>query len=413
MMMDVEFDAAAKKFTKDRRAEQKKDIARKSREAAEKAKARAQQALWEREAEMRRQEEAARAAEEARIYAADLEANRGVVFSKQLRAVLSLTAEAKGIVRRADKISLPYSAKVALEEQQASKNGQLFFELSTADGRRTHAAILDYSAEEGTVGCPPELLRCLGLAQEQLPVDQASRHLVSAEPPVEAAPPVPQLVTVRYRRLEKGTFAMLQPLRHSFHDVADVKALLEQQLQRRATLTKGDEVMVAEVVPAAAAAPEGEAAAAEAAAAAVKVPTPQTFRALGGAGACLSGLPRTPGSGGAPPAARRGSPGAARPAGFSRLLPSTPDLGERAPTARHGGSTTRRSTGPPPSGRQNNRRAPSPVPGGIGGATARGGGVAEGPMEDSPRTAAVKRAKAAAQARRGLPAGAGGPQARY
>ncbi len=155
------------------------------------------------------------------------------------------------------------------------------------------------------------------------------------------------------------------------------------------------------------------AAAAEAAAAAVKVPTPQTFRALGGAGACLSGLPRTPGSGGAPPAARRGSPGAARPAGFSRLLPSTPDLGERAPTARHGGSTTRRSTGPPPSGRQNNRRAPSPVPGGIGGATARGGGVAEGPMEDSPRTAAVKRAKAAAQARRGLPAGAGGPQARY
>ena len=142
-MMDVEFDAAAKKFTKDRRAEQKKDIARKSREAAEKAKARAQQALWEREAEMRRQEEAARAAEEARIYAADLEANRGVVFSKQLRAVLSLTAEAKGIVRRADKISLPYSAKVALEEQQASKNGQLFFELSTADGRRTHAAILE------------------------------------------------------------------------------------------------------------------------------------------------------------------------------------------------------------------------------------------------------------------------------
>ena len=52
-MMDVEFDAAAKKFTKDRRAEQKRDIARKSREAAEKAKARAQQALWEREAEMR------------------------------------------------------------------------------------------------------------------------------------------------------------------------------------------------------------------------------------------------------------------------------------------------------------------------------------------------------------------------
>ena len=80
---------------------------------------------------------------------------------------------------------LPPSAAAELNSQHATKHGQLFFELSAADGRRTHAAILDYSAEEGTVGCPPELLRCLGLAQEQLPVDQASRHLVSAEPPVE------------------------------------------------------------------------------------------------------------------------------------------------------------------------------------------------------------------------------------
>lgn len=230
-MMDVEFESASKRFTKERQAERKRDLARKSQEQAERAKARAQQAQWEANAEKRRQEEAARAAEEARIFQQDLEANRGVAFARRLRPVLSVAAEAKGIVRRADKISLPYSAKVELEEQQASKNGQLFFELSTAAGRRTHAAILDYSAAEGTVGAPAELLRCLGLW-----------HLESATASDA------EVLTVRYRRLQKGVHAKLQPVRHAFHDVADVKSLLEQQLQRRATLTEGDEVTVTEAL---------------------------------------------------------------------------------------------------------------------------------------------------------------------
>ena len=238
MMMDVEYDAASSRFSKERKAEQKRDSARKSREAAEKAKSRAQQALWEREGEARREQEALRAAEQARIFEADMEANRGVVWSQRLVPVLSLAGESKGIVRRADKISLPYSAKVSLEEQQASKNGQLFFELSTADGRRTHAAILDYSAAEGTVGAPPELLRCLGLS-----------HLATPEATTAGFAALTAPVAVAYRRLEKGTFAMLQPLRHSFHDVGDVKALLEGQLQRRATLTKGDEVTIFELLP--------------------------------------------------------------------------------------------------------------------------------------------------------------------
>ena len=231
IMMDIEFDSASKRFTKERQAERKRDLARKSQEQAERAKARAQQAQWEANAEKRRLEEAAVAAEEARIFQRDLEANHGVAFARKLRPVLSAAAEAKGILRRADKISLPYSAKVELEEQQASKNGQLFFELSTAAGRRTHAAILDYSAEEGTVGAPAELLRCLGLP-----------HLESATASDA------EVLTVRYRRLQKGVHAKLQPVRHAFHDVADVKSLLEQQLQRRATLTEGDEVTVTEAL---------------------------------------------------------------------------------------------------------------------------------------------------------------------
>ena len=61
-------------------------------------------------------------------------------------------------MRRADKLTLPPSAKSSLMEQQATKNGQLFFELSTEGGATTHGSILDFTAREGTVGAPPEVL---------------------------------------------------------------------------------------------------------------------------------------------------------------------------------------------------------------------------------------------------------------
>ena len=62
-----------------------------------------------------------------------------VAYVATLRPELSRAAEAKGIVRRADKIVLPRSASAELEQQHASKNGQMFFELSTPTGRVTHA----------------------------------------------------------------------------------------------------------------------------------------------------------------------------------------------------------------------------------------------------------------------------------
>ena len=43
----------------------------------------------------------------------DLERNKGVAFIQRLQPVLSLAGEAKGIVRRADKLTLPPSAKAA------------------------------------------------------------------------------------------------------------------------------------------------------------------------------------------------------------------------------------------------------------------------------------------------------------
>merc|ERR1719152_412311 len=162
--MDVDFDAAARRFSKDQRS--RKDAARQKTEQkmAERRLQAERQARWEAEANARREAEAARLASEAAAREEDLEHNRGVAYVQTLRPELSHAAEAKGIVRRADKITLPRSASAELDAQAASKNGQLFFELSNpATGRTTHASTLDFSAADGTVGLPIEVLRLLGL----------------------------------------------------------------------------------------------------------------------------------------------------------------------------------------------------------------------------------------------------------
>merc|ERR1719152_1088620 len=147
--MDVDFDAAARRFSKDQRS--RKDAARQKTEQkmAERRLQAERQARWEAEANARREAEAARLASEAAAREEDLERNRGVAYVQTLRT------------------ELPRAASAELEAQQASKNGQLFFELSNpATGRTTHASILAFSATDGTVGLPAEVLTNLGLSEE-------------------------------------------------------------------------------------------------------------------------------------------------------------------------------------------------------------------------------------------------------
>lgn len=228
-MMDVDFDAASKRFERDQGARRKTAEARKAQLQAERARQQAQQARIQQAQARRREEEAARQAEQARQHQEDLERNRGVAFARVLKPKLSHAAEAKGIVRRTDKLTLPPSASAALMEQHATKNGQLFFELSAA-GARTHGSILDFTAEEGTVGVPPEMLRCLTLS-----------HLATPEASTSAAPDV----SVRYRFLKKGVSARVQPELSKFQtSVGNIKALLEHELLLRTTLTEGDRITV-------------------------------------------------------------------------------------------------------------------------------------------------------------------------
>ena len=200
-------------------------------QAKEREALRAKQAKWERDAVERREAEAARLAEVEAKRDQDLERNRGVAYIATLRPELSTAAEAKGIVRRADKITLPRSASTELEMQNATRHGQLFFELSTAAGRVTHASILDFSATEGTVGAPAEVLRLLGLD------DIAEGR----------APELRPQLSVRYRALKRATFARVQPVASSFAaEIDDVKGVLERELLLRTTLSAGDELRVRE-----------------------------------------------------------------------------------------------------------------------------------------------------------------------
>ena len=231
--MDVDFDAAARRFSKEQSSAKAMAKAKAEAKAKERAALAAKKAKWEADAAKRREEEAARQAEEAAKRDEDLERNRGIAYVQMLRPELSLAAKAKGIVRCADKIQLPRSASTELEYQNASKNGQFFFELSTPDGKTTHASILDFNAPDGTVGMPEEVLRCLGLA--------------TGTGDALVLPEVRPLVTVRYRALKRGTFARVQPVAAAFSsDVGDVKLTLERELQLRTTLSAGDELRVHE-----------------------------------------------------------------------------------------------------------------------------------------------------------------------
>eukprot|EP00308_Calcidiscus_leptoporus_P012138 CAMPEP_0119377762 /NCGR_PEP_ID=MMETSP1334-20130426/46502_1 /TAXON_ID=127549 /ORGANISM="Calcidiscus leptoporus, Strain RCC1130" /LENGTH=420 /DNA_ID=CAMNT_0007396779 /DNA_START=118 /DNA_END=1380 /DNA_ORIENTATION=- len=223
--MELDFDAASRRFERDSSSRQKLAAEKRAAQRVERERARAQRQQREREQNEREKEALVRAAELERIRDEDLERNRGVVYHATLRANLSLEGEARRIRRRADKVTLPHSA--ASELSAASKNGALFFEL-TAPGTKTHthSSLLDFSAAEGTIGVPPEVLRCLGLSAD------GNTHTD---------------IDVRYKPLRKGTFARVQPLTSQFRaDIDDVKVLLEREMHLRTTLSVGDEIEVGE-----------------------------------------------------------------------------------------------------------------------------------------------------------------------
>lgn len=154
-------------------------------------------------------------------------AGKGISFYRVLEAV-----PYQGV---GDKIKLPPSCFTELSDQGAFDKGPLYFRLSAvqqgvsssaSDGEEnlgiTHSGVLEFTADEGAVGLPPEVWN--NLFRED-----------------SAATP---LVEVRYVWLPKGTYAKLQPDGMGFSDLPNHKAILETSLRQHATLSQNDILMV-------------------------------------------------------------------------------------------------------------------------------------------------------------------------
>ncbi|GMF46899.1 unnamed protein product [Phytophthora fragariaefolia] len=235
--MELDLNARNAKWSREqnkRREQAKRKVEAERRKRAAAARAREeleqlqQQRRVERIAELERQEQ--QALEEQRL-------TGGIKYLQQLRPVPT--------VGDGDKITLPVSALEELNPQNALELGVFTFELSfepqggAGDRQQTHAGVLEFVAEEGTVGLPPKVAASL------------FRH----------SKLLPDSVQVRFVRLEKGKFASLQPRGDGFGDrQIDFKHMLERSLKAHTTLTEGDvlfvrhgretfEVLVAELRP--------------------------------------------------------------------------------------------------------------------------------------------------------------------
>ena len=172
--------------------------------------------------EQRRKEQADR--EEAERLAAEEERRitAGITYAENL-----LAFEVAG---EGDKITLPPSALESLTKQDALAQGPMLFQVSlvaapTMPGARTsHVGVLEFSAEEGTVGLPLKVRKSLcGGEEKRVELGQ---------------------VRVKYIRLEKGTYAKFQPRTAGLSQVPELKAMLEMNLHNHATLSVGDLLQV-------------------------------------------------------------------------------------------------------------------------------------------------------------------------
>lgn len=149
-----------------------------------------------------------------------------------------------------DKVLLPPSALESLSRQDAVSMGPMLFELtwtlpaevvrgedSATASRTTHAGVLEFVADEGTIGLPRKVVQSLVLPGQSGP-----------EEPLSGAEMAEVLgtgkVLVRYVRLAKATFARVVPETVGLSQISELRAMLEQNMRNHATLTVGDRLSV-------------------------------------------------------------------------------------------------------------------------------------------------------------------------
>ncbi|KAL4555512.1 hypothetical protein LXL04_038133 [Taraxacum kok-saghyz] len=216
--MDFELRRAREKLEKEQKDRKEKARVRLDRERKAK-----QEALRQREAIEASQRARRIDAMEAQLKAdQQMEENiligRGISFIRVLEAV---PFEGPG-----DKIKLPPSCFNDLSSEGAFDKGPLHFQLSLhhqttsppSEPTTTHAGVLEFTADEGTVAIPPHIWN----------------NLYSKNPQLTP------LIQVKYVWLPKGTYAKLQSQQLGFSDIPNHKAVLETTLRQHATLSQSD-----------------------------------------------------------------------------------------------------------------------------------------------------------------------------
>jgi hypothetical protein len=153
--------------------------------------------------------------------------NGGIKFKVTLKPVL--------IPFEDDKIILPESALIELNQLDAMSRGVLLFEIKTVSSnvsiiqftdnirKITHCGVREFSANSGTVGLPIKVIDSL-----DLDVNNFANVMIS----------------VKYVRLPKITYVKFEPKLNEFFNVGPVKICLEENLRQHATLTVGDVITV-------------------------------------------------------------------------------------------------------------------------------------------------------------------------
>lgn len=216
--MDFELRRAREKLEKEQKDRKEKARARLDKERKAKQEANRQREAIEASQRARRID-----AMEAQLKAdQQMEENilvgRGISFNRVLEAV---PFEGSG-----DKIKLPPSCFNDLSSEGAFDKGPLHFQLSVhhqnnsspSETITTHAGVLEFTADEGTVIIPPHIWNNLYSKKD----------------------PITPLIEVKYVWLPKGTYAKLQSQELGFSDIPNHKAVLETTLRQHATLSQND-----------------------------------------------------------------------------------------------------------------------------------------------------------------------------
>ena len=161
--------------------------------------------------------------EKERIENEEYKKTGGVKFKMTLKPVL--------IEFEDDKIIMPESALIELNQLDAMSYGVLLFEIKTVSSnvsiikftdtvrKVTHCGVREFSASPGTVGIPSKVL-------ESLEIDVKSLSDTS--------------LCIKYVRLPKITYVKFEPKMNEFFAVGPVKLCLEENLRQHSTLTVGD-----------------------------------------------------------------------------------------------------------------------------------------------------------------------------